>query len=172
MPPKKEPKPFVYFDQLSVWDKFFIGVYSAITLFVVWSFENAPGNGGLLFMYGTCTHSFICFFLYIRLRNFRYYLIWLFFGLLHVVFFFMFWFVNGFLMPSLLLTVFLLGLYQLMRFWSLETQRREFVYPARNGKTGWFENKKVTPLDYLIAFILIIACYGLNIFAASLTPGR
>ncbi|MDB5150137.1 MAG: hypothetical protein JWQ57_4157 [Mucilaginibacter sp.] len=71
--------------------------------------------------------------------------------------------------PSVALanTLPLLLLFQLLRFFSINVQQKEFGVPSKGGRTDWIEDKKITGIDILIGVIYMGACVGLSIWSFS-----
>lgn len=128
----------------------------------------------LCFFYVVSPQLALFFFFYVSLRNFKFYLIWVGFGLLHAILFLIFKYkpvLKVFLgNPPLIFfnTLISLLLFQLLRYLSLSIQHREFVVPARGGGNDFIENRKPTATDYLILAIYLASWCGLNIFSLSL----
>jgi len=124
-------------------------------------------------MYIVLTQLLMYFFLYTSLRNFRSYLIWCGFGLVHIVLYFVFKWIPGVYTqkgnPStgLVNTLVLLLLFQLLRYISRKVQHREFVAPAKGGGPDLIENKKVTFTDFMIFVIYMGSWFGLTVLALS-----
>lgn len=149
-------KPFFYYEPLKLWEEIIIAVYAALTIcfFLKYQFGHIESKAGVLLLYVMGTQFCLIFGLYTSIRNFRSYLIWLFFSLLHVAMYFIFRhnpkfkFWQGNPLTSLLITVAILLLYQILRILSLKIQQREFYTPGRGY--DWITGKKVSYTDYFL----------------------
>jgi len=127
-----------------------------------------------MFFYAAIFQIAIYFFLYTSLRNFKSFLIWFGFGIIHLILFLIFkgdsklQMKRGNASNELINSIPLLLLFQLMRYISLKIQHREFVMPSKGGGTDLFENKNPSPTDYLILIIYMGSFTGLNILMASI----
>lgn len=114
------------------------------------------------------TQLFSYIFLYVSLRNFQVYLIWLLFGIIHFILYLYLegdaelQMVRGYPSRLLVNTIPLLLLFQFLRYLSMKVQRREFVVPAKGGGPDLIENKKVSGADYFIMLIYIGTWLGLT----------
>jgi hypothetical protein len=174
MKKRKIPKPFIYYEGLKYWEKATIVIYALITLGVALS----PCVLSLVFRrdaiigYAIMTQLSFLLFLYVSLRNFRFYLIWLYFGVIHFILFLCFKGSSELKIignPSRLLanTLPLLFLFQMLRYFSVKAQQREFVSPAKGYEGDLIENKKPTGADYVISIIYVGMWFGLTILSAS-----
>lgn len=169
----KERKPFIYYEALKQWEIITIVIYALITLVIALSpfiFDIETRQNSVI-IYAILTQLSLFFFLYVSLRNFRSYLIWLCFGIIHFILFL--WFRNSneldtvMANPSVALanTLSLLLLFQLLRFFSINTQQKEFGVPSKGGRTDWIEDKKITWIDFLTGIIYMGAWYGLTVWS-------
>lgn len=150
-------KPFFYSEPLKLWDKWSIGSYALITLIlgVMYSLQDESSKLNILLIYTISSQLFIIMFLYTSLRNFKAFLFWCLFGLIHFIVYFLIKddiaLQIGKSRPAgcLKITIPLLLLFQLFRYISITLRGRDFVMPAK-GK-DLFEGKKVSALDYIIA---------------------
>ena len=166
-------KPFIYYETLKQWEIITVVIYALITVVIVCSpfILSIKAMQNSIIAYSVSLQLFAYFFLYVSLRNFTIYLIWLCFGIVHFVLFF--WFKGdsglneGMANPSVTLvnTLPLLLLFQLLRFVSIKMQRREFVSPAKGGGRDLLENKTVTDIDFLIFIIYLGSWLGLSMFS-------
>ncbi|NVM64821.1 hypothetical protein FHW88_003110 [Mucilaginibacter sp. SG538B] len=166
----KIPKPFIYYEELKYWEKTIFVIYAIITLCIAFSrlFFSEGVRQAVIFMYATLTQAFLYIFLYVSLRNFRSYLIWLCFGAIHIMLYLYFKgdydleLPNGTASGPLLNTIPLLLLFQLLRFLSREFQKRDFVVPSKGGGPDLIENKELTAADYILFTIYMASLCGLN----------
>jgi len=118
------------------------------------------------------------FGLYTSIRNFKAYLLWLCFGVMHLILYFCFRgnpaikMYRGNPTAGLLNTIVLLLLFQFLRYLSLKFQNREFVAPARGGGPDLFENKKVTFADFVIFVIYMGSWFGLTMLSLSMQSNQ
>lgn len=165
----KVQKPFIHYEPLKPWEITVIKIYAIITLCIASSslILSAEGRQVAIIIYAGFTQLFSYVFLYVSLRNFKVYLIWFSFGVIHFILYLCFKadieleMVNG--NPSRLLinTLPLLLLFQLLRYFSMKAQRREFVVPAKGGGPDIIERKNVSGIDYLILLIYLGTWFGL-----------
>jgi hypothetical protein len=166
-------KPFLYSTELKQWDIVTIVIYVLFTLSVFVTYSSASANAAqiTLLTYVVLTQLGIYFFLYGALRNFKLYLIWCGFGILHVIMYFIFRgnpkldMVKGNPSFGLLNTIILLLLFQLLRFLSIKIQIREFVAPSKGGNYDIVYNVKVSNTDKILFFIYIGSWFGLSYIA-------
>ena len=112
---------------------------------------------------------FIYFILYLSLRNFKCYLVWLGFSIIHLAMYFVMKDDQQLLSvqgnPVLLFcnTIVLLLFFQLLRYISLKTQHMELVSPSRGSDQDYFNTRKVTPIDKTL-FLAYFAAFGALIY--------
>ncbi|WDF76548.1 hypothetical protein ACFGVS_26160 [Mucilaginibacter sp. AW1-7] len=163
------PKPFIYYEDLKNWEIVNSIIYFILTIGVVLacSFFDRGFNQLLLLFYWGITDLSLYFFLYRSLRNFRSYMVWFGFGIVHLILFAIFKddpklkLFHGQASWGLINTIPLLLLYQLLRYFSFNIQHREFVVPSKAGTTDLIENVKVTFVDKTILIIYMLALIGL-----------
>ncbi|MFB0499288.1 hypothetical protein [Mucilaginibacter sp. NFR10] len=157
----KVQKPFIHYEPLKPWEIVLIMIYAVITLCIALSrfILGTESRQVAVIFYAMLTQLFLYIFLYVSLRNFRSYLIWLCFGAIHVILYLYFKgdydleLPNGNASRLLLNTIPLLLLFQFLRFLSRKCQDRDFVAPAKGGVSDFIEN---TTTDYVL-FVLYIA---------------
>ena len=155
----------IYFEPLKIWDKWTIAIYALLTILVYFACTGKiyfSDIRGLIFGYALGTHYFIYFFNYQSLRNMYVFLIWVIFGIIHLL---------GYLFlkndPTLEMTkvhsaiglrntLILLFIFQMLRVISVNIQHQEFVALSKS-KTDLFEGRKVTIVDFLIFVIYVAA---------------
>jgi len=155
--------PFIHYEELKPWERITIVIYSALTSVIVFSpfILSTSARQNSILGYAILTQLSFYGFLYVSLRNFRSYFIWLCFGIIHFIAFLSFRHDTeldiGMANPSGLLanTLPLLLLFQLLRLFSIKAQKREFVACSRGG-TDLIESRKITGIDFLILVIYMI----------------
>jgi len=165
----KVQKPFIHYEALKPWEITVIKIYTIITLCIALSrfVLSAEARPEVIIIYAGFTQLFSYVFLYVSLRNFKVYLIWLSFGVIHFILYLCFKadaaleMVNGNASRLLINTLPLLLLFQLLRYFSMKVQQREFVVPAKGGGTDIIERKKISGIDYLILLIYLGSWFGL-----------
>jgi hypothetical protein len=168
-------KQFLYANQLKQWDIITIVIYGLFTfgVFVACSFGSVDSAQITLLAYIVITQLGIYFFLYGPLRNFKLYLIWCGFGILHVMMYFVFRgnhkldMVKGNPSAALLNTIILLLLFQVLRFLSIKMQLRELVAPSKGGDYDIAYNIKVSITDKILFLVYMGAWFGLSYLALS-----
>lgn len=169
------PKPFIYYNSIKPWETVCILLYAIATAGVTLTlvFAKPETKQVTIIMYAVLSQLGIYFGLYTSLRNFKAYLLWLGFGLVHLMLFLCFRgnptieMYRGNATNVLLNTIILLLLFQLLRYLSLKIQHREFVAPAHGGGLDLFENKKMTFADFVIFVIYMGSWFGLCILSIS-----
>lgn len=172
---KGNPKSFIYYDSLKPWEIFYILLYAIITVGVILTlvFAKSETKQFIIIMYITLSQLGMYFGLYTSLRNFKAYLFWLGFGVIHLILFLCFRsdptieMYRGNPTVGLINTIVLLLLFQFLRYLSLKIQHREFIVPAKGGGPDLFENKKATFADFIILIIYIGSWLGLTMLTLS-----
>jgi hypothetical protein len=106
---------------------------------------------------------------YRALRNMSYYLCWVVIAMVHFILYMnlkddlSFQKVNGSAIKGLQNTIFLLIIFQILRFANLKIQHQELVAPSKGG-VDIFDERNVNFLDY-ISFIIHIGALGILNFA-------
>lgn len=168
----KIQKRFVHYEALKYWEQVIVAIYGLLTFVIILSpfILRSEARQNLIIAYAILPQLSFYGFLYVSLRNFRSYLIWLCFAIVHFIVFL--WFKHdaeldmGMANPAYTLanTLPLLLLFQLLRYFSRRVQHREFVSPAKGGGTDLIEGKEVTGVDYLIFIIYMVTWFGLSVF--------
>ncbi|MBS1531495.1 MAG: hypothetical protein JSU01_14400 [Bacteroidetes bacterium] len=159
-------KPFIYYKKLSSFDKWSIGIYLVITIVVAYFYyHNDAGYAQfMIFIYAFILQLCLYLFMYGHLRNFRCYLIWFGFSIIHLAMYFVMKGDERLQMargnPAVLLrnTFVLLLVFQLLRFISLKTQRMELVAPNKSSEDD-FDHRKITIIDKAL-FLAYMAVWG------------
>jgi hypothetical protein len=165
-------KPFIRFEKLKPFDIVAIVIYSIFTLGVLVNYYlgTAHSKQVMLIAYAVTAQIFMYFFLYVSLRNFTSFLIWSGFSFVHILMYLIFKGNSELIMvrgnPSfqLINTSVLLVLFQLLRYFSIKMQHREFVVPSKGGGKDLFENKEISPVDYVVLLIYMASWFGLTVY--------
>jgi hypothetical protein len=168
-------KPFLYSDQLKRGDIITIVIYVLFTLgvFITYSLGSADTAKATLLAYIVTTQLGIYVFLYRALRNFKLYLIWCGFGILHIVMYFLFKgdhkldMANGNPSSGLLNTIILLLLFQVLRFLSIRMQQREPVVSSGGDSDDNVDKVKPSVTDKILFFVYVGSWIGLSYLALS-----
>ena len=165
----KQEKPFLYSEPLNQFDKITIGFYVVFSIgFLMGYAFGFVTDPGMLMIYISVPQFCFVFLLYVSLRNFKVYLIWLSFSMINLIIYLGLLGIHELrLFRNLLFTgsvdtIIMLLLFQLMRYISLNEQAREFVNPAKanNGK-DLIENRQVSNIDYIISVFYFFSFIGL-----------
>ncbi|SHN12875.1 hypothetical protein [Mucilaginibacter sp. OK098] len=171
----KDKKPFIYYENLKSWEIVSMIIYAFVTIGVILLaiLGNPHNKQVIVVMYALLSQLSLYFGLYTSLRNFKSYLIWFGFGVIHVMLFLIFKDDSTLQMRrgnpafGLANTIVLLALFQLLRYLSLKMQGREFVAPPKGGGPDLFDNKKVSSTDFIVFIIYMGSWFGLTILSAS-----
>lgn len=165
-------QPIYYFAGLKAFDKWSIGLYLLLTLILVYFFETTHDNGlrnSIVFGYAFLTQFGLYVFCYRSLRNLTVFLIWLFIGLFHLYLYFILkgdqtlQLFRGHSATPLKNTVWLLILFQVLRFLSAKLQGQELVAPSKGGTTDLFDERRVNWLDFTFFFIYAVCIVAFDI---------
>lgn len=155
-------KPLFYFEALTPWDSIAILIYGIATIvFAVYNYYGVSSNRvAFLIFYTTIPQVFNYLLNYTSLRNFKSFLIWCGFGLVHVGLFFLL--KNDPVYDGarnlLLNTILLLFLYQLLRIASRKIQNRELAMPSKDFK-DLFDNADVM-FWHFVFFVIYYGSFG------------
>ena len=160
-------KPFIYYKELTTANKWWIGIYLLFTIVVAAGYHRIDVEYAhmMIIAYGLVPQLFFYMILYGSLRNFRYYLVWLAFSVIHLAMYFAMKddkrlnSIQGNPVALLGNTIVLLLVFQLLRWVSLKTQHMEPVAPNKGGNTDDFDHRKVTLIDTAL-FFTYFAAYG------------
>ena len=150
-----------YFERLNTFDKWTLGLYTLLTFGLSFYFVNelnVDNKADTIFMYGLGTHLTLYTFCYKSLRNLTVFAIWILFGLLHLLAYFMLkedialQMFKGHSATPLRNTIPLLIFYQLLRSVSLKTRGQELVVPNRISRTDMFNERQPTRADFVYLF--------------------
>ncbi|MDB5285302.1 MAG: hypothetical protein JWR05_251 [Mucilaginibacter sp.] len=166
-------RPIFYFERYKAWDIWTISIYAILTMFLFFLYKGAFWSNHFkdyLIIYTIGTHILLYLINYKSLRNFAVYLIWLLFGIVHLVAYFYLKgdssleMARGSAASDLRNTIILFVIFQVLRIVSLNIQHQELVSPSRGGRTDIFEERNVNALDYLLFIIYLasVAVLGTN----------
>lgn len=167
-----EDKPFFHSEELSTANKWWIGLYLLFTVIVMLVYDRIDVHYAhmMIIVYALLPQLFFCLILYGSLRNFRFYLLWLGFGVMHYAMYFILkndpklQRIEG--NPAILLTntIVMLLFFQLMRYASIKIQHKEFVAPNKSlDEKDDFDHRKITATDRLL-FLAYFAVYGVLVY--------
>lgn len=165
------PSPIFYFQKLNRWDKVTLGLYVFITIALWYCYESSTNNriqGEILFAYPFFTQLFLYLINYKSLRNLTVYCCWVAIGMFHCFIYFQLKDVVALrglhyhAAVGFRNTIILLFLFQVLRFISAKTQGMELVCPSRGSGTDFFDERKITFLDYLFMVIYLAGVISLN----------
>ncbi len=163
-------KPPFYFEELNSWDKGAIGLYGlASIVFIIHNYFGANEYKREFLMLYTISPQICSYaFNYGSLRNLKSFFIWYGFGTLHIIFYFLLRNndVYGGASGTLLNTVILLLIYQVLRMISLKVQHQELAVPTRSGK-DLLDNRDITFLDFVLIVVYMGCFLGLTVLAVS-----
>lgn len=155
----------VSFSKLNKNDYWTVGLYSFLTIYI---FLIIDLNPKIIFAYSILTQIGLYTFYYKALRNFTFYLIWLFFGILH-------WLISEYFQKSMVNSNFeyifntlkntfpLLVIFLILRVISLLVQNKELVSPQSTSFKDINDSRYVNLIDYLLFFIYLIILISLTI---------
>lgn len=163
-------KPFFYSEQFSLFDKWSTGIYLLLTVVVVMSYDRIQVSYAhmMILTYALMLQMFAYFFLYGNLRNFKCYLVWFGFSIIHLAMYFVMrddrrlQSESG--NPAALLrnTLILLLFFQLLRYISLKVQHLELVMPSKVGNIDDFDHRKITLTDRILFLAYAALCFALG----------
>ncbi|OWP62336.1 hypothetical protein CDA63_14720 [Hymenobacter amundsenii] len=151
---KRVTRHLFYFTKLKAWDTITITAYLFLSL-LLWQYSKISEYseaGDAIFCYGIFTQLFLYFMNYKSLRNASVYFFWVLVGFIHfVVYFYLkdnpaLQIANKHPVTILRNTIFLLLLFQILRFISLKFQAMELVAVGR-GPIDAFDGRKITIID-------------------------
>ena len=159
-------KPIFYFEKLNTWDKVTIILYTILSLFLWFYFNNSEINTQqkILYTYTGWTQFLLYFFNYKSLRNLSVYFIWILFALIHLFIYYelnnieSLKMVNSHAASGFKNTLILLLVFQILRFISAKTQHKELICPGIGNSSDIFDDRKGTIIDWisLIVFTYLI----------------
>lgn len=158
-------QPFFRAYPLTIWNILTIIVYSlfSVGLWFYYNYETYP-SPAYLFDYIMGTQLVLIVFQYRAIRNMNMYLFWLVVGIGHATAAYfikdvsLFQFPAGHISVTMANSLVLVLLLQVLRFFSLKLQRREFITPK-----DIHNERKVTWVDYVCTFSYMVVLF-LGIF--------
>jgi len=166
-------KPFIYFNKLSKDHITLVVAYFIFTTIIIFICISGSTDAAQIALIGYVVATQLAgyFFMYKALRDFTTYLICFGFAVLHILLYFLFKgnpnleVVKGNISSALLNSFALLVLFQILRYFSLKIQKREFVVPSHGGGKDLFDNIEPSPTDYALFVIYFASFGGLTYFA-------
>ncbi|MBS1519609.1 MAG: hypothetical protein JST50_01330 [Bacteroidetes bacterium] len=166
-------KPFLYYDRLKLWDIIIITIYLifSISVFIIYRYGSNEFVLSVALAHIVCSQIFSFIFLYRLLRNFSFYLIWFGFAILHAVMYFLLIGNRQFEaedvkpFPVFLNTIVLLLIFQVLRYFSLKIQKREFEFPASRAPykmPGEIESSAIDGLVLIIYFVSLFVLFRID----------
>ena len=156
---------------MTKWDKVTIILYIAISFILFWYYNlnttELVLKRDILLSYIIGTHLFLYFFNYKSLRNFKVFLIWFGFGIIHLIIFFKLKEANSlqnlseYATSGFGNTIPLLILFQILRIVNLKIQGQELVATNTMMATDLFDNRMPNALDFFSLIIYLLAMYYL-----------
>lgn len=161
--------PFFRRYKPSPWNIVTMSLYTILSVGMLYYYAYAEfPKADYLFIYGFGTHLFLYCYQYKALRNFNIYLFWFAVSIIQLAFYLRLKDEKSFFSPAglssaqpLRNTIILIILFQLLRYVSIQTQRKELVCPERSGN-DFYDNRKPTRIDYL-CLIIYFSVWGLLI---------
>jgi hypothetical protein len=157
------PQPIFYFDKLNLWDRISLPFYILLSIVLLYYFihlEDYNSKKDALLCYSLGTQLMLYFINYKSLRNLTVYFIWILFAIAHLYFYFqlkdnhdLFYVRGQSSATGLRNTIFLLLLFQVLRFISVKAQGQELVCPSKGGNTDLFDGRKATYIDIILFFV-------------------
>jgi len=172
---KLPDKPFFHSEDFTLFDKWSIGIYLIMTIAIAIYFDSIKVDYAhfLIIFYAGGLQMSIYLILYLSLRNFKCYLVWFGFSIIHLAMYFVMkddqrlLSVQGSPVPLLSNTIVLLLFFQLLRYVSLKTQHIELVSPSRASYQDFFHTRKVSPIDKTL-FLAYFAVFGALVYVTLL----
>lgn len=156
-------RPIFQFSKFKFFDIFLIVLYAIVTI-IVSLYLREPNEIDdkveFVSLYAFATHFLIYTFGYKSLRNMKVLLVWIFFGLIHLLFFYFLkyetelTYSNIKTLNSLRNTIPFLFFFQFLRFVSLKIQHQELVCPSR-GRTDLFDGRETNLLDLFLTLLYL-----------------
>jgi len=170
---ERQNKPFFHSEELTLFDKWSIGIYLLMTIFVAVTYNRIDVDTApiMIIIYvgilQLCAYFLLCGYL----RNFRCYLVWFGFSMIHLVMYFVIKDDSRLQMakanPAALLrnTFILLLFFQLLRYASFKMQHQELVVVSKTSKIDDFDHRKITIIDKTLFFAYFAAWGALVYFS-------
>lgn len=152
---------------ISRWEIVILTSYLLLTLVLLYFFQESgpPVRKNMLIAYSVASQFLLYFLGYGSLRKLSVFLICLGIAALHF-YGWMQWHGDPLLQTrrgpaatGLRNTFFLLVLYQVLRFISLQVQRREVVAPSKGSATDLYDGRDLTVIDYLLCVVYCAALF-------------
>lgn len=143
-------------------------IYLVVTLTIILVFnysDNIEFKKILLSFYSSSTILFLYIFGYKSLRKMIFTQIWIFIGLMHLIFFLLtkdntdLFYKRGSAVNIFGYTIIAVILIQLLRLLSLKIQKRELVCPSRNG-IDMYDNRKTNFFDFIFFLFYMLSFVG------------
>ncbi len=159
-------KPLLYFEKIKIWEIGIMIFYVILSLEFMYflRLSKSETQNNYLSIYAIGGQFFMYTFLYKSLRNFKVYVFWLIIGFLHLCLYYLLkenasliCFHNNNI-TGLRNTIFLVMLFQLLRFISLKTQNQELVCIGKS-KTDIFDQREITKTDSILYTIYIAVIF-------------
>jgi hypothetical protein len=168
---EQQNKTFFHSEELTLFDKWSISIYLIMTIVVAIYYDRIDVGYAhfLIILYAGGLQMFIYLILYISLRNFRCYLIWFGFSMIHLAMYFVMkddkrlLSLQGSPVALLRNTFVLLLFFQVLRYISLKTQHIELVSPSKASYQDFFNTRKVTLIDKAL-FVAYCAVLGTLVY--------
>jgi hypothetical protein len=166
-PPNNIDKPFIHSEELTLFDKWSIGIYLLMTILVATSYDLIDVGSAhiIILIYAWILQLCTYFFLYRSLRNFRCYLIWFGFSMVHLAMYFLMrndqrlQSVQHSPVALLRNTFVLLLFFQVLRYISLKTQHMELVMISKTSNTDDLDHRNIMRIDRAL-FLAYFAAFG------------
>ncbi len=164
-------KPIFYFYKLNTWDRVTIILYLVLSFglgFYCYYSTDSAVQRDIIFSFSFLTPFFLYVINYKSLRNLTVYLFWLSVGIIHL---YIYWrlkdnvsliYRNGqSAVYGFRNTLFLLFLFQVLRFISAKTQHQELICPSIGLKTDLFSERSATIIDIVLLVVYVAATFYL-----------
>jgi hypothetical protein len=159
-------KPLLYFEKIKIWEIGIMIFYVILSIEFIYFLRLAKSEtqNSYLSIYAVGGQFLMYSFLYKSLRNFKVYVFWLIVSLLHFCLYYLLkenpsliCFHNNKII-GLRNTVFLVILFQVLRFISLRTQNQELVGFGKS-KTDIFDHREITKTDWILYMVYIAVIF-------------
>ena len=163
---------FFNFQKINNWDIKSIFLYVLFSVFVYMLCVNNTINNirAIIAFYGLLTHLLMSTILYISLRKLYVFLIWILISIIHFIFYFLT--IDNIELIDLKLnihssvflknTIVFLFLFQLIRFFSLILQKKEFVFAHKHSKFDLLNERETSYYDIFLQLVYIFFVFFIN----------